>query len=183
LQEAKADKPAKDLALPDPNAFVPDNLDILGKTNVKEPKRKPDLIKDTEMARLWHKKDDRWWLPRASAHFSIKVPAIAASPEASIKARLFTDLVEDSLNEYSYDADLAGLSYSLHSQLDHFVLSVEGYNDKLPVLQKVVLERLVDFKVEPQRFELIKDRVRVLSLCVFPLLMPTLTATTRTRKF
>ena len=74
-------------------------------------------------------------------------------------ARLYVDLVVDSLTEYSYDADLACLSYDLHAQLGNFVLAVDGYNDKLPVLHKVVMERFTKLTIDPMRFELIKEQV------------------------
>lgn len=77
-------------------------------------------------------------------------------------SRLYTDLVEDSLNEYAYDADLAGLSYELYSQLGSIVLTVEGYNDKLAALQEVVIQKMINFQIDPQRFELLKDKVRQL---------------------
>jgi insulysin len=61
--------------------------------------------------------------------------------------------------EYSYDAEIAGLSYQVSTMSDALVLSVSGYNDKLDVLLKVVLEKIKELQVDPQRFELIKDRV------------------------
>lgn len=64
------------------------------------------------------------------------------------------------MNEYSYDADLAGLRYHLETQADGILMSIDGYNDKLPVLAKVVLEKMADLQVDPQRFEIIKDQNR-----------------------
>ena len=76
-----------------------------------------------------------------------------------MNTRLFLDLVEDAMNEYSYDADLAGLSYKLETQADGIIMSIDGYNDKLPVLAKVVLEKMASLQVDSQRFEIIKDQV------------------------
>ncbi|KAM3582295.1 metalloprotease [Umbelopsis sp. WA50703] len=47
--------------------------------------------------------------------------------------RLYTDLLKDSLNEYSYDAEVAGLHYNIENQLEGMLLGIGGYNDKLPV--------------------------------------------------
>merc|ERR1712093_958161 len=78
----------------------------------------------------------------------------------SVCVRLYLDLVMDAMSEYSYDADLAGLSYKLDTQADGIIMHIDGYNDKLSVLTEVVLERMRDLKVDPQRFEIIKDQNR-----------------------
>jgi len=77
-----------------------------------------------------------------------------------VYVRLYLDLVMDAMSEYSYDADLAGLSYKLDTQADGIIMHIDGYNDKLSVLAKVVLEKMLDLKVDPQRFEIIKDQLR-----------------------
>lgn len=129
--------------------------------------------------RIWHKKDDRWWVPKATTMISIRrsvniffmllriwsddmschSPFISSTPAQSILSRLYTDLVEDSLSEFSYDADLAGLSYELFAQLGTITLTLEGYNDKLASLQEVVVDKMTNFQVDPQRFNLLKDKV------------------------
>lgn len=71
----------------------------------------------------------------------------------------------DVMSEYSYDADLAGLSYKLETQSDGILLNIDGYNDKLPVLAKVVMEKMraldvVSNERDRQRFEMVKDQAR-----------------------
>lgn len=73
---------------------------------------------------------------------------------------MFIELVKDALVEYSYDAELAGLSYTFESQADGILLTVDGYNDKLHVLAKVVVEKMKTLKVDEERFRLIMDQVR-----------------------
>lgn len=77
-----------------------------------------------------------------------------------VRARLFTELVSDSLVEYSYDADLAGLRYNFDIQADGILLTVDGYNDKLPAITKVIFETMKNLQVNPKRFEIIVDQVR-----------------------
>ncbi len=73
--------------------------------------------------------------------------------------RLFVNLVEDALAEITYDADLAGLSYSVANDEDGIVLSVEGYNDKLDVLLRTVLDKLRNLAVAPDRLKVIAEKV------------------------
>ena len=72
---------------------------------------------------------------------------------------LFADLVTDSLTEYSYDAELAGLSYQFASHNLGIYVALSGYNDKLDVLAKVVLEKARNLVISPERLHVIKSSV------------------------
>jgi len=73
--------------------------------------------------------------------------------------QLFTTLVEESLSKYSYDAELAGLSFTVGSESVGISLMVSGYTEKLSVLLEVVLNRMSDFAVQEKLFELMHDRL------------------------
>lgn len=51
------------------------------------------------------------------------------------------------------------MSYTLESQADGILLTVDGYNDKLDVLAKVVVEKMRNLQVNEERFRLIVDQV------------------------
>ena len=73
--------------------------------------------------------------------------------------RLYSDIVNDSLSEYSYDADLAGLSYKFAPHPNGLFVSMSGYNDKMAVLVKHVLEKIKGLVVNPARLEVMKEQV------------------------
>ncbi|GAA5942295.1 hypothetical protein JCM10213_004127 [Rhodosporidiobolus nylandii] len=114
---------------------------------------------NTPVSRVWHKKDDRWWVPRAGSFFLLRSPLIDSTALAAVQSRLFTDLIRDALQEYAYDAELAGLSYTFNQAGDGILLSAEGYNDKLPVLVDVIVKGMKDYKVDEQRFAMMLDQV------------------------
>ncbi|PWN53939.1 hypothetical protein IE53DRAFT_76240 [Violaceomyces palustris] len=153
----------EDLALPGPNSFIPSNFETFGKLATSEgrkPTKRPQLLANTPLTRLWHKRDDQFGLPKANVFFLLRSRLIDATPNNAVKTRLFVELVKDALTEYSYDAELAGLGYNIASQADGIGLSVDGYNDKLPVLIRYILEEVSKFKVDPRRFDIIKDQVK-----------------------
>ena len=154
-------QPASDLALPRPNSFIPENFSVPGKEEVGKltPAKQPVMLLNSPITRLWHKKDDRFWQPKANVFLLLQSPMIDATPNSAVKSRIFVELVKDALTEYSYDAELAGLGYNIESQADGIGLAVDGYNDKLPVLCKYILETVASFQVDPKRFEIIKDQV------------------------
>lgn len=75
--------------------------------------------------------------------------------------RLYSDIVNDSLTEFSYDADLAGLSYNFTPHTTGLFVSMNGYNDKMIVLVRHVLEKIKGVMVDPQRLAVIKEEVRL----------------------
>ncbi|KAI1096322.1 ubiquitin carboxyl-terminal hydrolase-like protein [Rostrohypoxylon terebratum] len=146
------------LHLPHKNQFIPTKLEV-EKKEVKQPATAPRVIRNDEVARTWYKKDDTFWVPKANLIVSIKNPSIFASAENSVKSKLFTDLVRDALEEYSYDAELAGLQYNVSLDSRGLFIEVSGYNDKLPVLLEQVLITMRDLEVKDERFEIIKERL------------------------
>jgi len=71
-------------------------------------------------------------------------------------ANLYVDLLKDSLNEYSYMAELAGLKYTVSATNYGLNLSVSGFSDKMDVLLETVVERMATLKIDPQRFAILK---------------------------
>ncbi|EWZ78148.1 hypothetical protein FOWG_17524 [Fusarium oxysporum f. sp. lycopersici MN25] len=110
-------------------------------------------------AQAWWKKDDSFWVPRADVNVSLKTPLIYASPESNVKARLFSDLVRDALEEYSYEAELAGLQYNVSLDSRGLFLDVSGYNDKLPVLLEQAVTTMRDLHFKEDRYEIVRERL------------------------
>jgi len=73
--------------------------------------------------------------------------------------QLFTTLVEESLSKYSYDASLAGLSFTVGSESEGVSLMISGYTEKLSVLLEVVLNRMLNFEIDDKLFDLMHDRL------------------------
>lgn len=146
------------LKLPHKNQFIPTKLEV-EKKPVKEPTLAPRLIRNDDIARTWFKKDDTFWVPKANLIVCGKNPIAYATAENCVKARLYTDLVRDALEEYSYDADLAGLQYSVGLDSRGILIEVSGYNDKLAVLLEQVLITMRDLTIQDDRFDIIKERL------------------------
>ncbi|KAI0010148.1 LuxS/MPP-like metallohydrolase [Xylariaceae sp. FL0662B] len=146
------------LHLPHKNQFIPTKLEV-EKKEVEKPALAPRVIRNDEVVRTWYKKDDTFWVPKANLIVSGKNPVIFASAVNAVKSKLFTDLVRDVLEEYSYDAELAGLDYNVTLDNRGLFVEVSGYNDKLPVLLEQVLITMRDLEVKEERFEIIKERL------------------------
>jgi insulysin len=87
-------------------------------------------------------------------------PLLQVLPRNTVLARLFVDLFRDSIAEETYDAELAGLQFSIDYAGDSLTVGTVGYNDKLPAMTEKMLGLMRSFKVDASRFELIRDQVR-----------------------
>ncbi|KAJ5566743.1 Peptidase M16 core [Penicillium hispanicum] len=156
--DSTADNRTSNVHMPHRNEFVPTRLSVERK-EVAEPAKTPKLIRHDDRVRLWFKKDDRFWVPKATVHVTLRNPLVWATPANLIKTKFYCELVRDSLDEYSYDAELAGLDYHLAANILGLDVSVGGYNDKMSALLDKVLTTMRSLTVNQDRFNIIKERL------------------------
>ncbi|KAG5354057.1 hypothetical protein C0989_009755 [Termitomyces sp. Mn162] len=157
INKAEAPNAISELFLPGPNEFIPTDLQV-DRRIVTEPLKRPHLIRETPLSTLWHKKDDHFFVPKAHVVIDIRSPVVNETARAAVMTKLYADVVNDSLTEYSYAADLAGLSYNFMSHTNGLYISIHGYNDKLSMLVRKILETMKGLSVDPQRFDIIKEQ-------------------------
>lgn len=155
----------KQLRLPEENPFIPQQLavksppamtatgDAATETDV------PTLLKHSGEFRAWFKQEHRFQVPKANIRVRIKSPVAAESATGAANMQLFTALVKDNLNEFSYPAALAGLDYAISANSRGFDISIGGYNDRQGLLLTRILKELAKPRFEEERFENIKREV------------------------
>ena len=156
--KAPASERPSELHLPAKNEFVPQRLDV-EKKEVSQPLLTPTLIRNEDNVRTWFKKDDRFWVPKANIQVFLRSPVAYVTPLVAMLGALYKELVDDSLNEYSYDASIAGLGYNVDQQGRGLNVAIGGYNDKMHVLLEKVLVSMRDLEFTQERFDIIKDRL------------------------
>ncbi|KAG9128505.1 Insulinase (Peptidase M16) [Ceratobasidium sp. 392] len=159
VQQAKDVGDLQDLYIPKPNEFIPKNFDVVKKVQ-NEPTKRPTKLITTPLSTVWHKKDDQFWVPKARVILRLLNPICNATPRHSLLSRLFADLVKDTLAEFTYDAELAGMKYSIVNDGGSLVVLSEGYNDKLPVLLQHVLEKVKNIVITQDRVTVIAEQLR-----------------------
>ncbi|XP_018347273.1 PREDICTED: insulin-degrading enzyme-like [Trachymyrmex septentrionalis] len=143
-----------DLKLPVKNAFIATTFDIKPQTNVD---KFPIILEDTLFVRLWYKKDDEFLVPKAKMIFAFFSPFVSMGPLSYNYTNIFADLFRDSLDEYTYATDLAGLRWELNNFKYGITLSIDGYDDKQRGLLEKLMDRMINFEVAPKRFEILKE--------------------------
>ncbi len=156
LARWRSPSPDPALALPGPNSFVPENLAL--ETGAQSGGVPQALVRRTGFE-LWHQLDTEFNLPLANFYFSVRSPVANDSARHAVLTNLYVRLVNDQLTEFSYDADLAGLSYSLYKHVRGFTARVSGYDDKQTVLVERIVDALRHPKISDDRFEIAKENM------------------------
>lgn len=136
------------LELPEPNPFIPEDLDLL-----EDGGERPEPLIDRPGVRVWHLTDTSFGAPRARLRIDLRTPRAGATPADAVHARLFARLATDDLTEFAYPARLAGLSFGLSASGDALTLRLGGFDDRLDVLLEKVVTTLVDPRIDAERFE------------------------------
>lgn len=144
--------------LPAVNEFLPSRLDV-PKFEFTEKKTQPELIQDTPVTRVWYKKDDTFWVPKTNVWILFKNPLFHATPRNCVILELYINLLTDSLSEYSYNAEVAGLTYYLSQESKGINLHIGGYSDKLPLLLSKVIDKMKNLQIQQDRFDIFKDEL------------------------
>jgi secreted Zn-dependent insulinase-like peptidase len=136
------------LKLPQPNAFLPDILELMPEDS--EPPRQAGNLESGE---IWVDTDTEFGTPRANLFLTLTVQGGLQSVGDIAAARLYRRLVQDELNVFTYPAYLAGLNYSLSVVPAGFRVSLNGYSDKQAVLLDAVLEAFKHTEIDAERFD------------------------------
>ncbi|KAF7789938.1 hypothetical protein EIP86_000886 [Pleurotus ostreatoroseus] len=147
-----------ELFLPPPNPFIPENLSV-NKQPIATPAKAPTVLRETDSSILWYKKDDQFWVPKARFIVNVLSPLAYVTPRNAVMNRLLVELLNDALAEMTYHASLAGLDYSVASQTTGLYISFGGYNDKLSILVKTVVEKLKNFSIDQARLEVMTEKL------------------------
>lgn len=156
IKRLQNDEPNPLLAIPGRNVFLPADLSV---KLPKEVTSKPIQLKKSRGFELWFQQDNTFDVPRADFYFSVRSKSANDSPEHAVLTQLYVKIVNDQLNEFSYPAYLAGLTYDLYKHIRGFTVRISGYNDKQALLLSRIVEALTSPTIRPERFAIAKDEL------------------------
>jgi len=91
----------------------------------------PTLLRSQPNGQLWHKPDTQWHTPKAVCAVDIVCAGAGRDAREVVLRRLAVEVSLELLNEESYAATVAGLSYDLARSVHGYQLQVEGFSHKL----------------------------------------------------
>lgn len=144
-----------ELKIPERNEFIPTDFDLYPLDS--DATEYPVIIQDTALTRVWFKQDDKFRLPKANVMFDFVSPLAYLDPLNCNLTHMLVQLFRDALNEYAYAAELAHLKWELINTKYGLVMAIGGYSNKQHIFLDKIMEKLVNFKVDPARFEICKE--------------------------
>ncbi len=149
-------RPHPELFLPPPNPFIIENV-TYSPGDANEPY--PILLKRSDRTRVWFKEDNIFKIPKGNIRIRLSTLDAYASAENAAMTKLFTLLLKERLNEYSYPAAIAGLHYSMHNSVKGIEFSLSGYSDNLDILFRKVVDEIKQFEIDENRFLILKNQM------------------------
>lgn len=142
------------LHLPAANAFIAENVALLPLAD--ENPALPEVRHESVRQRIWYRQSEEFRVPRGALYINFRSPALGESAAQTAAAVLYTNLLSDSVNTFTYPATLAGLNFSIYKHAQGISMRISGYNDK----QLTLLKRLLGVMAEPAFVQARFDNVR-----------------------
>ncbi|QFU77913.1 peptidase M16 [Halioglobus maricola] len=142
------------LALPAANEFIVDDVALVSVD--KASAGNPKLVLNEPRKRIWFAQDDEYRIPKGAMYVNFRSPEVGQNAEQAAMAALYTSLLRDQVNEYTYPALLAGLNFSFYKHAQGVSLRISGYTDKQFVLLKDILADIAETGFDQQRFDNIR---------------------------
>ncbi|MDR8523351.1 insulinase family protein [Shewanella fidelis] len=144
------------LYLPNKNPFIIDEcIARPDKSNYPV----PTVVAQKPGYRIWHRKDDEFNVPKGHLYLSLDSAQAAATPKQAALTRLYVEMLLDYLTEYTYQAEVAGLSYNIYPHQGGITLHLTGFTGKQETLLELVIEKARERNFTQSRFDLIKRQI------------------------
>ncbi|NQZ33326.1 MAG: insulinase family protein [Oceanospirillaceae bacterium] len=140
------------------NPFIADDLGLVNPSKKTQQQIKPTMYPLATGVRLWHMQDAQFLTPKATLFFNITMPK-SLSEKQQLTLSLYTQLVNDALNETLYDTRSAGLYTQLYAHRQGISVKLSGYSEKQPLLIRQ-LKDIAKIKFADNRFLIIKGNLQ-----------------------
>jgi insulysin len=145
------------LHLPAANRFIASDFSLAQRKPDGET-RTPIALGEVKGVALWLNTDDVFEVPKGRSYVLLETPHAAGTLAERVQTELWLKMVDDQLNELTYPAQLAGLTFSLSVDWRGIELSLGGYNQKQPELMAAVLQALRNTEWNQARFDRLKTQ-------------------------
>ncbi|QSX34965.1 insulinase family protein [Shewanella avicenniae] len=153
LAEWQAPTLPEGMDLPLPNPFIVDDSNARQEDNVSAT---PVIISEGAGFRIWHKKDDEFNVPKGHIYLSFDSESASKTARHAALTRLYVEMLLDHLAEFTYPAEVAGLSYNIYPHQGGITLHLAGYTGQQEKLLDVLIDNVTGFTLSEQRFHNIK---------------------------
>lgn len=160
LNQWKEAKAVDYIAVAKPNAFIPNNFELITTKNDYSSDKNPQVFFQDEKNLIYYAADQDYHLPEASYKVMVATPNINASAESIVFSDLFYQSLKDALASSLDQAALAGLNASISLEPKYgFGVSVQGYSHKAQLLLNQIITEAITHLPKEKDFEKYHDRL------------------------
>lgn len=159
--------PNTDVTLPDPNPYLPTNLQVLNTQlhHESEPLQNrgvptPMLILDDTHGKVYYAQDNLFGVPVVNFILTIRSPEISpAHSRSMVLSELYAKCLQESLDDVSYNAKLGGLKFEIKvaDNGNGIKLDIHGYSDKAPQFFDAIVNNLPHANCDEAKFNRYRD--------------------------
>lgn len=148
--------PREALELPDKNPFI--IADSVARPD-KSSAPVPEVVCQEKGYRLWHRKDDEFNVPKGHMYLSMDSEQASKTPRHAALTRLYVEMLLDYLTEFTYPAEVAGLSYNIYPHQGGITLHLTGFTGKQEALLSLLINKARERNFTQARFNTIKRQI------------------------
>ncbi|KAM8888335.1 nardilysin b [Synchiropus picturatus] len=120
----------------------------------------PVKVFEDDRGCVWYKKDNKFKIPKAHIRFHLISPLIQQSPESLVLFDVFVNILAHNLAAPAYDAEEAQLAYKLTARQHGLEIWLRGFNSKLPLLLKLIVDHLAQFNTDADVFRMFAQQLK-----------------------
>jgi len=146
-----------DARLPEQNPYITDHVEPYPlERRLNEPK----AVINKNAVTIWHYQDPDFRVPKGHIYLNLESPKVNESATHFAAARLWSELLIDSLNESLYDAEVAGLHFNIYPTQSGMTIHTMGLSaGQLPLL-KQLMKQAWKVKFQRSRFEAVAQQLQ-----------------------
>jgi len=149
------------LQLPDENPFIAEQLI----PQIIEEKEKinnvPVLLEQSAGFKTWFLQETDFHLPKGNIYISIDSEYSISNTHNIAMTRLAVELLHEQLNNLTYQAEIAGISFNIYAHQGGFTLHITGFAEKQLELLKLVIGHRHLQQVSQDTFDSIQHQLLV----------------------
>lgn len=148
---------SKNIFMPAMNPYLVDNYALVEHKSLSET---PELILAEPNLKVWHLDANLSKLPKANIYARFLNDYASTSIKQVLLNHLYADVINDAINEDTYDAYLTGLNIYFTSAVKGINLKITGFSDKQFVLFDKVKTTVQNLNISDARFASLKAELK-----------------------
>ncbi|NRA40780.1 MAG: insulinase family protein [Pseudomonadales bacterium] len=150
-----------DIALPKINPYIPQNTSILpiNRKQQQQPPQQLDLAGNNAFT-LWYKGVDAFKQPKLNTYHYLYPAEPISTLSQSLKLSLYARLLNDTLNPFLYDVNMAGVTATVQSYQSGLSIQTSGFSDKQALLLPRLIQRYQAASFDAMQFARLKTALQ-----------------------